>query len=94
MDTTRKIGTSYCHVPCLYFYVAFLRICYYKDATTPSIILSILLLILLLAYIIHYYQIENGVQKWCLISNQIKQRYNYYMPHNKFNRWGKSNDSG
>ena len=31
MDTTQNIVTSYCHVPCLYFYVAFFRIHYYKD---------------------------------------------------------------
>ena len=42
--------------------------------STPSIILSVVLLILSVAYIIHYYQLENGVQKWYLISNQIKQR--------------------
>lgn len=42
--------------------------------STPSIVLSGLLLILSLAYIIHYYRIENGVQKWYLISNQIRQR--------------------
>ena len=42
--------------------------------STPSIILSVLLLILSAAYVIHYYQLENGVQKWYLISNQIKQR--------------------
>lgn len=42
--------------------------------STPSVILSALFLILSLAYIIHYYRIENGVQKWYLISNQIRQR--------------------
>jgi len=42
--------------------------------STPSIILSGLLLILSLAYIIHYYRIENSVQKWYLISNQIRQK--------------------
>ena len=42
--------------------------------STPAIVLSGLLLILSLAYIIHYYRIENGVQKWYLISNQIRQR--------------------
>ena len=42
--------------------------------STPSIILSALLLILSVAYVIHYYQLENGVQKWYLISNQINQR--------------------
>ena len=43
-------------------------------ASTPSIILFVLLLILSVAYVIHYYQLENGIQKWYLISNQIKQR--------------------
>jgi hypothetical protein len=42
--------------------------------STPSIILSALLLILSVAYIIHYYQLENSIQKWYLISNQINQR--------------------
>jgi len=42
--------------------------------STPSLILSALLLILSVAYIIHYYQLENSVQKWYLISNQINQR--------------------
>jgi hypothetical protein len=42
--------------------------------STPSVFLSGLLLILSLAYIIHYYRIENGVQKWYLISNQIRRR--------------------
>ena len=39
-----------------------------------SIILSVILLVLSIAYIIHYYQLENGVQKWYLISNQIRSR--------------------
>jgi hypothetical protein len=41
----------------------------------PSIacfILSALLLILTIAYIIHYYRLENGVQKWYELSNQIR----------------------
>ena len=42
--------------------------------STPSVILSVLLLILSVAYVIHYYRLENGVQKWYLISNQIKDR--------------------
>jgi hypothetical protein len=41
----------------------------------PSIILFVILLILSVAYIIHYYRLENGVQKWYLISNQIKQKF-------------------
>jgi hypothetical protein len=40
----------------------------------PSIMLSVLLSILSIAYVIHYYRLENGVQKWYFISNEIKQR--------------------
>ena len=40
--------------------------------SAPSIILSVFLLILSVAYIIHYYRLENGVQKWYLLYNQIK----------------------
>ena len=38
----------------------------------PYIILSALLMILSVAYIIHYYRLENGVQRWYSLSNQIK----------------------
>jgi len=46
--------------------------------TTPNVacfILSALLLILSIAYIIHYYRLENGVQKWYKLANQIKQHH-------------------
>lgn len=42
--------------------------------TIPGIFLSVLLMILALAYVIHYYRLENGVQKWYDLSNKIKQR--------------------
>jgi hypothetical protein len=42
--------------------------------SAPSIILFVILLVLSVAYIFHYYRLENGVQKWYLISNQIKQK--------------------
>jgi hypothetical protein len=42
--------------------------------STTSLILSALLLILSVAYVIHYYRLENDVQKWYLLSNQINQR--------------------
>jgi hypothetical protein len=38
----------------------------------PCIILTALLMILSVAYIIHYYRLENGVQKWYSLSNQIR----------------------
>jgi hypothetical protein len=44
------------------------------EFSTMFVILSVLLLILSFSYIIHYYRIENGVQKWYLISNKIRQR--------------------
>jgi hypothetical protein len=42
--------------------------------SVPSVILFVILLALSIAYIIHYYRLENGIQKWYLISNQIKQQ--------------------
>ena len=44
------------------------------EFSTMFVILSVLLLILSFSYIIHYYRIENGVQKWYLIYNKIRQR--------------------
>jgi hypothetical protein len=39
----------------------------------PSFLLAALLMILAVAYIIHYYRLENGVQKWYELSNQIRK---------------------
>ena len=44
------------------------------NISIPSIILFAIFLILSVAYLIHYYRLENGVQKWYLISNQIKKQ--------------------
>jgi len=38
----------------------------------PALALTGLLLILALAYILHYYRLENTVQKWYSISNRIR----------------------
>ncbi|MBN1365351.1 MAG: hypothetical protein JW976_11145 [Syntrophaceae bacterium] len=38
------------------------------------IVLFVILLVLSVAYIIHYFRLENGVQKWYLISNEIRRR--------------------
>jgi cell division protein FtsW (lipid II flippase) len=43
--------------------------------SVPSIILFVILLVLSVAYIVHYYRLENGVQKWYLISNEIRRRF-------------------
>jgi hypothetical protein len=40
----------------------------------PCFILSGLLLILSAAYVIHYYRLENGVQRWYELANQIELR--------------------
>jgi hypothetical protein len=40
----------------------------------PCFILASLLIILTIAYIIHYYRLENTVQRWYEISNQIDER--------------------
>jgi len=42
------------------------------QTSLPFIILFVILLFLSIAYIIHYFRLENGVQKWYLISNQIR----------------------
>jgi len=42
------------------------------NLSIPAIALAVLLLILSLAYIIHYYRLENRVQKWYLLSCEIK----------------------
>ena len=41
--------------------------------TLPCILLSALLLILTVAYIIHYYRLENGVQRWYDLANEISK---------------------
>ncbi|MBN1381172.1 MAG: hypothetical protein JXA41_05825 [Deltaproteobacteria bacterium] len=37
----------------------------------PYVLLSAILMILSVAYIIHYYRLENGVQRWYALSNRI-----------------------
>jgi Ca2+/Na+ antiporter len=44
--------------------------------SVPFIILFVILLALSVAYIIHYFRLENGVQKWYVISNQIQNNLN------------------
>jgi cell division protein FtsW (lipid II flippase) len=40
----------------------------------PALMLCVVFLILAIAYLIHYFRLENGVQKWYALSNQIKQK--------------------
>ncbi|MBN1473172.1 MAG: hypothetical protein JW914_01025 [Syntrophaceae bacterium] len=44
------------------------------NTSIPAIALAVLLLILSVAYIIHYYRLENNVQKWYSLSGEIKGR--------------------
>jgi len=37
-------------------------------------VLLLLLLVLLVAYIVHYYRLENGVQRWYTLANEIDAR--------------------
>lgn len=55
---------------CLFFLLAF---GYASTSWNLSfIILTALLLILSIAYIIHYYRLENSVQRWYDLSNRIR----------------------
>lgn len=42
--------------------------------SVPFLVLSLIFLVLSVAYIMHYYRLENCVQKWYLLSNQIRER--------------------
>jgi hypothetical protein len=41
----------------------------------PCMLLTGLMMILSVAYIIHYYRLENGVQRWYSLSNQIRSKH-------------------
>jgi cytochrome b subunit of formate dehydrogenase len=38
----------------------------------PYLLLTVLLLILAVAYILHYYRLENSIQRWYSLSNRIR----------------------
>ncbi len=64
------------HLITMLFVCLFTLILWGFSVVTPSlphILLCAILLILTLAYIIHYYRLENGVQRWYDLSNKIKQ---------------------
>jgi hypothetical protein len=44
------------------------------NTSITTIVLTVLLLVLSVAYIIHYYRLENGVQRCYLLSGEIKKR--------------------
>jgi hypothetical protein len=57
---------------CLFFLLAFgFTIIHF---TLPFVLLTALLLILTVAYILHYYRLENGVQGWYSLSNEIRMK--------------------
>ena len=41
----------------------------------PCMILTVILVILSVAYIFHYYRLENCVQRWYSLSNEIRIKY-------------------
>ena len=59
-------------------FTIFLLICastiLYILASLPITILWFLLLILNIFYILHYYRLENTVQKWYKIANQLEKK--------------------
>lgn len=58
---------------CLFFLLSFGFTI--ANLSLPYIILCALLMILSVAYIIHYYRLENGVQRWYLLSNRIRLKH-------------------
>ncbi len=42
------------------------------NLTVPYILLTALFLVLSAAYILHYYRLENGVQGWYVLSDEIR----------------------
>jgi len=57
---------------CLFFFLAFgFTMIHFMF---PYILLTALLLILTVAYILHYYRLENSVQRWYSLSNRIRTK--------------------
>ena len=56
---------------CLFFLLAFGWTLIHF--TVPYILITSLLLILSVAYILHYYRLENSVQRWYSLSCQIRE---------------------
>lgn len=56
---------------CLFFFLSFGVTMTYL--TLPYILLTALLLILSAAYILHYYRLENSIQRWYVLSNKIRE---------------------
>ena len=57
---------------CLFFLLAFgFTMIHF---VLPSMLLTALLLILSVAYILHYYRLENSIQRWYVLSNRIREK--------------------
>jgi len=39
----------------------------------PALLLCVVFIVLSVAYLVHYFRLENGVQRWYRLSNQIRQ---------------------
>jgi cell division protein FtsW (lipid II flippase) len=64
------------HLLTMLFVCLFTLLCLgftYATPSPPAMVLCAILGILTLAYIIHYYRLENGVQRWYDLSNKIRQ---------------------
>ena len=64
------------HLIVMLFVCLFTLLCLGFTVITPSlpcILLCAFLMILTLAYVIHYYRLENGVQRWYDLSDKIKR---------------------
>jgi protein-S-isoprenylcysteine O-methyltransferase Ste14 len=57
---------------CLFFLLTF-GFCM-MNFSVPSFLLTLLLLFLTLAYILHYFRLENSLQRWYDLSNRIRGR--------------------
>jgi cell division protein FtsW (lipid II flippase) len=44
--------------------------------TIPGFVITVLLLVLTVAYLIHYFRLENTVQRWYRVSNEIWAKIN------------------
>jgi Ca2+/Na+ antiporter len=57
---------------CLFFLLAFgFTMIHF---VLPYMLLTALLLILSVAYILHYYRLENSIQRWYVVSNRIRDK--------------------
>ncbi len=66
------------HLLVTLFFGLFLMISFGITVMNPHIaflLLDLFLMILLVPYIIHYFRLENGVQRWYKLSNQIEEKF-------------------